>query len=273
MFAFKTFLNPKKQMHFKIYTVWHQRIFPELLADVPEDDKSSIVMFGVNESIPKEVNEDDCKRFNVVFEYQLPRYEMVWQAQGYCQTSCMIHVLLNPELHMGLDYIGFAQYDMKYSASTIQNIRDVVAANPGRQIIFHELTLPVVQALGYSTGWDQVLEHYNSFFGTRWTFPDIVKHPRCPELPVVHTFVIPTLMFIKMMEWMYAYLRSVRAGVYPTNISQAEFAERIHGLFLVLECISNPDTIMQPFLIEHKWPYYHDQVPFDGYKCITAANE
>jgi hypothetical protein len=253
-------------MRVRIFTVWHQRVFPELLADVPEEDRDAVVLYGVNENIAKDPVDVPMR---VIYEYKLLHYEPVWQAQGYCQTSCMIHALLNG-FYNDVDYIGFAQYDMKWSAKTVRHIKDTVSANQDKQYIFHELTLPVAQALGYSRGWDHVLEHYNSYFGTKWTFPQILARADLPKLPVVHTFVIPTVMFIKMMEWIYAYLRLVQRTVYPSNISQAEFAERIHGLFLVLECLANRDVVMTPFQIEHKWPYYHDQVPFEGYKCLAA---
>lgn len=257
-------------MKLMIYSVWHQRLFREMMRDVPEDQRHQITVYGVNEKIEKEFpdfEDPDFRGYKIMLEYQLPIYEPIWQRKVYCQTSCLMHLFTNRiPLSESMDYIGWCQYDMKIDKDTLTHVHETVAAQPGKQLIFHEMTLSIPEALGGQTGWHHVLSHYNTFFNKQWTWDSIMAHPRIPlKLPLVHTFIIPVSMFQKMMSWMSTYLRLIEETGYPSNISQAEFGERLHGLFLALE-LEDDNTIMLPCKIRHIWPDLHNQVPWENYK-------
>ena len=267
-------------MKLTIFNVFHQKLFPELLRFVPEADRGDVVQYGVNETIPKELpatdgSNPDFAGFPIVLEYKLPKYFPWLQERGYCQTSGMYHVYKN-EMAAGLDYIGWSQYDMQYRWDTLSNISETVAAGSGSASvpIFYELAQPMSQALSFGNGngktdWASVINSYNAYFGTSWTLPEILAHPRVSTFcPLVHTFAIPREMFQRMMGWMCDYLDGIQApGAYPSNISQAEFAERIHGLFLGLELARNDVTVTTVKMrLQHQWPSYHNQCPFAGYK-------
>jgi hypothetical protein len=262
-----------------LYNVWHHRLYDELLSDLSEEDKQAIVCFGVNEAYPKLYN--SAFNYNIMYEFDLPFYESIWQQHGYCQTSCMFHVYHNRE-HLKAQtpdnyssptgYIGFMQYDMKVDKDAFTYWKEKIAAAPKTRLIFHELTIQTVHAFHRDNSLaTHALAHYNHFFGTNLTPREIVAHPKCRFLPVVHTFIIPIDMFEKMMRWMTAYMRlaeetAARTGKFPFTISQAEYFEIVHGLFLVLECMQE-DTRMEPIAkLRHVWPLYHDQTLFNNYK-------
>jgi hypothetical protein len=253
-------------MNLRIFTVWHNKLYDELYADVSESDLELFTMFGVNEDYEKKYTPN---RYNILFEYDLPIYNPNLQKHGYCQTTCMWHVWKN-KLYQCLDYIGFIQYDMKPSHNMIKDIRETVELY-NRPVIFHEQTEHALQSSRWAKGLVQpyegsALEHYNKFFNTSYTLQNVLHIP----IPIVHTFVIPTETFVKMMEWIDSYITYLENmyPCYPSDKSQSELLERCHGLFLAFEIAKNNMT-MQPLQIAHIWPLYHDKTKFVNYKTIV----
>lgn len=253
-----------------MFVVFHQKVFRELLRDLPVADRASVVLYGVNERIPKQLpdteGDPDFLGYKIVLEPTLRTYDPYWQP-AYCQTSAILTVH-SEKLHAGADYVSFAQYDMKMQANTISHMRDKIARHPRVRWVFYELSQPLGQALQIGhEAWDGVLAHYNSYFGTRWGWPEILRHPRVAAFcPLLHTFAIPAEMYERMIGWTRAYLHGIRESrAYPTRASQAEFSERLFAFFISLEMFSD-DVVAEKLQLEHVWPKYHDQVPFAGYK-------
>lgn len=258
-----------------LFVVFHQKVFRDLLRDLPVADRSSVVLYGVNEKIAKELpdteNDPDFVGYRLVLEPTLKTYDPYWQAASYCQTSC-IQIVHSEGLHLGADYVGMAQYDMQLRPDTISHIREKVARHPGVRWIFYELAQPLAQALQIGhEAWDGVLADYNAFFGTSWSWQHILRHPRVAAFcPLLHTFVMPCEMYDRMISWTRSYFSRIReTRAYPTRASQAEFSERVFGLFFALEMF-NADVVAEKMHLDHKWPMYHDQVPFAGYKERVA---
>jgi len=259
----------------KLYVVFHQKLFKELLRDLPVADRDSVVLWGVNEHIPKELpdieGDPDVVGYNLVLEHTLKTYDPYWQAAAYCQTSC-IFTVYQEKLHESTDYIGMAQYDMKMRPDTISHIREKTARHPDVKFIFYELFQPMHQALQIGhEAYDGVLADYNTFFGTTWTWKQILSHPRVSAFcPLLHTFVMPKEIYARMIGWSHAYFCRIReTGAYPTKASQAEYSERVFAVFLALEMF-NENVVAEKLHLDHIWPLYHDKVPFAGYKELVA---
>lgn len=259
----------------RIYSVWHNKLFNELYDGVSDDDLANIVMFGVNESYKKEY--DANRGFNIQYEWDLADYNPTLQQHGYCQTTAMYHIYKNG-LYRGLDYIGFIQFDMKVHANAMSFIRQAIseADASGKSIVFHELAIDMMQIASQLRGLvvpyeHSALQHYNEFFGTSFS-PEQVAYC-CLKVPMVHTFIIPVATFQKMMEWICTYvdwLESIHPQ-YVSDMSQSELLERCHGMFLVIECMQNPNLLMKDMssVIEHIWPLYHDKTDYKNYKTIV----
>ena len=261
----------------KLFVIFHQKLFRELLRDLPVTDRDSVVLWGVNERIAKELpdteNDPDFVGYRLVLEHKLPKYEPYWQRMAYCQTSC-IFAVYQEKLHETADYVGMGQYDMKMRADTISHIREKAERHPNIRWIFYELSQPLHQALQIGReAYDGVLADYNSFFGTTWTWATIMRHPRVSGFcPLLHTFVMPREIYARMVSWSYAYFSKLReSGSYPTNASQAEFSERVLGFFLALEMFDQ-NVVAEKLHLDHQWPHFHDQVPFAGYKELAVAD-
>ena len=261
----------------KLFIVFHERLFRELLRDLPVADRDSVVLWGVNERIAKELpdteNDPDFINYRITLEYTLPTYDPYFQKMGYCQTSAILGVHAEG-LHKSVDYVGFGQYDMQLRPDTISHIREKTERHPNVQWLFYELAQPLHQALQIGReAYDGVLADYNMFFGTALTWPVIMRHPRVSGFcPLLHTFVMPNEMYDRMIAWTRSYLFRIReTGAYPTNASQAELSERIFGLFIALEMF-NENVVAEKLHLDHRWPHFHDQVPFAGYKELAVAD-
>jgi hypothetical protein len=262
-------------MNLRIYNIWHNKLFPELYAGVSNDDMANVVMFGVNERYKKEVPPEGM-HWNIQYEYDLAEYNPKLQQHGYCQSTAMYHIYKNG-LHKGLDYIGFVQYDMKIAPTALDCIKNAVshAECKGLTCIFHELTIPIINEMcNEQNGLQSALEHYNAHFGTSYTAKDIALSGI--NMPVVHTFIIPVAMFEKMMGWICSYIEWLES-IFPKNVSnasQAEFLERCHGLFLVIEYMQDATNVMVDLRpeIEHIWPLYHDKTEYDNYKTLIRSD-
>lgn len=262
----------------RLYNVFHHRIFDELAAAVPTDERANLVFFGVNEQYDKEYNRD--AGHVVQLEWTLPHYRPELQQTGYCQTTCMYHVYQN-DLHADLDYIGFLQYDQRIPADLFARIRQRAAAETAPSVIFYSLGLTMKQTLRHCRGLadrfaeaPSALEHYNAFFGTAFTAAAFTD---ATPLPYVHTFVIPREMFERMMAWISAYLDDVLTppgAVWPSNMSHPEFLERCHGMFLALEKIRRPrEVAMVSIAIPHEQTYRSRVDTFGYWTKYTAPKE
>ena len=236
-------------MKIKIFNIFHEKVFDELIEIIPPEQRDIVVMYGVNENIKKQSPGD-------LLEYNLPIYEPKWQAQGYCQTSCLWHVYKN-KLHKDLDYIGFCQYDMKFEKDTI----DILLKEMNENTIFYSYMFKGGQAFGGHVNWDLIFEEYSKFHGK-----DVKKEfLQNVEVPLLHTFVIPAEMFERMMDWVSHYMDNGLVHNYPGPMSQSELSERIFSLFLGVE-YATKNLVYKELHMPHMWPMYHNKVPFANYK-------
>ena len=88
-------------MNYRIYSVFHHKLFNELYTGMTDKYKNKLIMFGVNEKYEKIY--DITKNYNIQYEYQLTNYRKDLQEKSYCQTSAMYHIYVN-NLHSDLDY-------------------------------------------------------------------------------------------------------------------------------------------------------------------------
>lgn len=252
---------------FRIYNVWHERIFDELLEPIPASDRRDLVMYAVNDKIPKSYASSVVPPENVVREWELPLFEPRWQEKMYCQTTCMYHVFLNG-LHRDLDYVGFCQYDMRFDAATFAHIRATLREGGGPRVFCSDTQTVQRGLLDFSPqGTAHMVDHYARFHGVG---PDVALISAGRLIPILHTFVIPRDMFERMMRWVSAYMHDLERAGLDTRRSggwfynQASFAERMHALFIGVEC-ERAGIEMVPLRLAHVWPLYHNQVPFESH--------
>jgi hypothetical protein len=248
----------------KLYSIWHNKLFDECYNELDDETLQSIVMYGVNDKYEKIYNTE--KGYNIQFESNLPFYNRQLQDNYYCQTSCMYHVYMN-KLYTNTSYIGFIQYDMVLHKNIIQDIQDKIQTN--KEIYFYSLLCNKLHkqhlCLPYK---HSILEKYNQFFNTEHTYQSIVNSNKSEHYIILHTFVIPTSTFVKMMGW-YC---SMHDWLHENNVkhmycsSPAEVTEDIFGLFLLLQMIEDDNIRLEPLQLTHEWPRLLNSNTHNGYK-------
>ena len=115
---------------------------------------------------------------------------------------------------------------------------------------------------------NSILEKYNKFFKTNHTYESIKENEKYKMFICLHTFLMPTKTFIKMMTW-YSSIRDWLHRNYITGIyneSMSETTEEIFGLFLLLQIIENDSIHMESLKLNHEWPKLHNATDFINYK-------
>lgn len=235
-----------------VFTVFHRCLYEELYEQL-SDSEPSLVFFAVNEEIEKDIPAKFQER--VIEECKLPVYDPRYQALMYNEASALFHVFMNHTYSASLDYIGFAQYDMKFPKDFFTNIRDTVA-NTDHPCIFTILLMDAHSCtMLQNQAWDNgtTLDSYNKHFGTSFTMNDVYKN--C--IPMNNTFVVPKWMYEKMMGWMKDFFdqpERIKTFVSKHYGNPGHFFESMTALFLNLEVLQG--ARFYDSKLQHIWPLY-----------------
>jgi GR25 family glycosyltransferase involved in LPS biosynthesis len=251
-----------------IYNIWHNKLFDNCYKDLDDYSLSKITMYDVNPVYEKKYNTE--KNYKIIKEYELEVYDNLLQSTNYCQTSCLYHIYLNGQIHKSYnEYIGFIQYDMELESDFIYDIEGKIN-NSKNDVFFysliandkldrHNICYPYENS---------ILEKYNTYFNTNHTYETIKNHKMSKIFICLHTFVIPTRTYLKMMEWFCSIFDWLHIN-YINNIykeSMSEVSEEIFGLFLLLQIIENDNIQLEELKLRHNWPNLHNETLFNNYK-------
>ena len=256
----------------KVFNVWHNKLFDHCYEKLDSYSLSKLIMFSVNPKYQKIYNAE--KNYNMTKEYELSHYNPLFQDTNYCQTSCLYHVFKN-EMYLNQDYVGFIQYDMELDKDFIYDMEEKIK-NKTNEIYFYSLNVEnkVDVPLVCSPYENSVLKKYNQYFKTNHTYESIKSHKNAGNFICLHTFVIPTKTFIKMMTWFCSLTDWLHTnyinGVYCESIS--EVTEEIFGLFLLLQMIENDYIQIEQMKLTHNWPSLHNETEWDNYKTRIPDN-
>jgi hypothetical protein len=173
----------------------------------------------------------------------------------------------NPELIAGTDYICLMQYDMKIASDVFDFFKYQIsqANNDGREIILFHNSINIYDAIGNELMlMTHALPHYNRYFNTSIHVRQLLDNPKCQYVPVVHTYLLPTEMFRRMMSWCCEYMQLLeqqydQTSSFVSKLTPAEYMERVHGMFLAIECLRPNVSMGHIEKINHIWPLYHNQ--------------
>ena len=249
-----------------VFNIWHNKLFDNCYEKLDDYSLSKIKMFDVNPNYQKIYNKD--KGYNIVKEYELKSYNSLFQLTNYCQTSCLYHVFKN-QLYEHTDYIGFIQYDMKLEKEFITDIEEKINSSKN-DIFFYNLTekRKIHHKHMCNPYENSILEKYNKYFNTNHTYESIKENEKSNMFICLHTFVIPTKTFIKMMTW-YSYIKDWLHANYISGLyvqSMSETTEEIFGLFLLLQIIEDDSINMELLKLHHDWEKLHFSTEFINYK-------
>lgn len=211
-----------ENVHF--FVVFHEKIFDDCYEDISQEvlDKH-FTFISVNESIKKVYTPN---KYNVVNEWELPVYVDEFQKKAYKENSAIYHVMAN-NMHANYKYIGFFQYDMKFTKSTLDTITKHTNSD--------EPTCLYLGAENFKTCAScvepQVMIHITSKY-------DSFSFSEDKIYPLWNTYVIPIHTFENVMKWvvtLYSDLSKVLtlkhfghvAGIYERVMAFAIGEERL----------------------------------------------
>jgi hypothetical protein len=255
-YPLEKYIFQEKSIH--IYSVFHSYFYDELYTNIEnEEENKMITLYGVNQ------RQKNTTKLNMIYESDLPIYNPNFQKMKYNEGSALYHLYKNG-LYKKYDYIGLCQYDMKFFANTINDIKNVIQ-NTSTNCIFNIGYFPDIKVTGFRGGQGLIinkiqnlpsgLESYNKYFNTNYTFENVIQN----LLIKCNTFVIPSKMFENMMEWMEQYfiedliLNKSNSDCY----NPGHIVEALVGMFLSLEVLKGAKYY--PFNIEHIWPLYKNK--------------
>lgn len=243
-------------MNLRLFVVFHRRLFDDMYVGL-RDYRSHVTFFAVRPTARRPGrNLGGCQ---VLYEHELPHYNPRLQLQNFRETSALYHVYANG-LHEGLDYVGFAQYDMAFGDEAFRIVEDSLRGGQQAESIFYAWSLPtshpeVFDRIG-SPIYEAMVESYNRHFGTHYSLADLSTGTATnPRLILLSTFVISARLFAKVMAWASEFIAELprlhdgRRGL-P---GFADVLERAYGLALAIEVMEGRATAVQ-LPIAHVWP-------------------
>lgn len=228
---------------FHIFIVFHENLYDEYYENISKDilDKH-FTFIAVNESIQKNYTPN---KYNIVNEWELPKYIDQFQKKGYNENSAIFHVIAN-NMHKKYNYIGFFQYDMKFNNSVIDIIKDNIKNEP---------TCLYLEARNYdfcaNETWNEppvmayLTSHYQWFYKKQFSFSDRDIYP------LFNSYIIPTKTYENVMKWVDNFYTRIASIVHQNHFGH------IGGLFerIMAFAIGEENLKMVKLDIKHDHKY------------------
>jgi hypothetical protein len=232
---------------FQIAIIGHERFYKETVAGITEEDLKKYVRFVcVNENLPKNIPESFPKEC-IVNEWEFPDYEEFYQKNNYYQNSVFFNTM-NVIETLGLEQIGFFQYDMIMSPAIFDTIKSTNEADKEAAIGFYPYPIEQLFEIVNPGAWQFIIQQYSNFFQVSVDTDQLEEM----KLALFHTFVIPKKNFCRMMHLTKKVLPTVLTFLSSSGTRHiAGTLERLFALFLNMEIVTGnmKDFIWVPNLI------------------------
>ena len=220
-------------MSFKLAIVGHQKFYAKTVEGISEDDLKKYVKFVcVNEDLPKDIPAEYPKEC-IINEWDIPEYESFYQKNNFYQNSVFFN-LMNVIDTLGLDQIGFAQYDMVFTPEIFDQIKEK-CQDPKAAVGFYPYPVEPLFEILQPGVWQFIIQKYSNFFDIS---VDDVDKLDTMKLALFHTFVIPVENYKRMMCFSKDILKNVTAFLGNNTRHMAGTLERVFALFLNLEILT-----------------------------------
>ena len=173
-------------MSLTIFCVFHKTL-PKI------EDKRNLVFYGVNEKI-------EPSDLNVIYEYELKKYNPFFQECGYAETSALIHCGLNDLCDT--EYIGFCHYSKLFNQHIFPPLHPNICIcvyrcnhNFDETSYFHCVMK------------DYFVTQYNLFFGDKIKLEDF----SFVGAPLMNMFIIHNTIYKKC----FPFWQKIAKGMFP----------------------------------------------------------
>ena len=177
-------------MSLKINIVFHKTLYLEAYSSLPFSFVKDYLRFiAVNDDIKKDIPVE--LEPLIFYENQFELYKPQLQKEHYKENSILIHYYLNPSEFESADFIGFFQYDMRFSElffKHIDIIQDLMKKNRNQIFILNPqnslIHLSNILAL---SDWQKIINIYNFIYETDHEINDIIKD----DIPIWNSYILP----------------------------------------------------------------------------------
>ena len=114
--------------NFKIFLVVYDQLHREIMKDLTEEEKKSLVCYSVQPSVLKMIT----TKIPIINEWQLPRYDQRYQTLKYYEYGTFPHLLNNDYLIKDLTHVGIMHYDVAFPKDSINDIYKSFEENPNK---------------------------------------------------------------------------------------------------------------------------------------------
>jgi len=228
---------------FHIFVVFHEKLYDECYENISKDilDKH-FTFIAVNESIQKKYTPN---KYNIVNEWELPKYIDQFQKKGYNENSAIFHVMAN-NIHKNYNYIGFFQYDMKFNKSVIDTIKDNIKNEPTCLYLeAHNYDFCAIETWKEPPVMAYLTSHYQWFYKKQFSFSDRDIYP------LFNSYIIPTKTYENVMKWVDNFYTRIASIVHQNHFGH------IAGLFerIMAFAIGEENLKMVKLDIKHDHTY------------------
>ena len=178
---------------FQLFVVFHKKIYDECYEAIPQDILDKYFTFvAVNPDIPKTYTKN---KYKIINEWELPEYNSQFQEKGYNENSAIYHLKANG-LHEQYKYVGFFQYDMKFTMNAIETIIEHMDEQPTCFYMeAYNFRFCCVETWNESHVMREFMRSYQSFFGKNMSMSDEAIYP------LFNTYVIPVETYERVLSF------------------------------------------------------------------------
>ena len=190
-------------MSLEIFVVFHKNIYDENYEELTQTERDCLTFVAVNEILPKEY---DSSKYRVIEEWTLPQYHPELQQRlRFNENSVLRHVFENNLAKT--DYIGFAQYDMKFPKGSIQEILDKITPappterQPKEEHYFFAETMNYERTFYYTLNNALYIKNILIMEHLRGAYEQFRqrKSDRNLNFPILNTYILPTERYKQIM--------------------------------------------------------------------------
>jgi hypothetical protein len=253
----------------KIFVVFHKTLDDSVFGCFLDNEIDQwFVKYGVNEKYEKsllttdkikkdiKIAADDFyvpeeRSSNVILEYELQTYLPELQSRGFMETSCYVHILKN-DLIGDATHVGVTQYDMRWTEASVSIVRSLNNPSNKEDKLAYAMSIgPFVMPDGSpnpamvvsKVNWKFLLDHYNEFFESSWSWDAVVDKP----LTLFQTYILPKRDFIELSAWLLSLCKALfptfNAPPYETHWGVlGGLTERAESIFFAIRMHENKIT-------------------------------
>ena len=178
-------------MSLKINIVFHKTLYSDAYSSLPFSFvKDHFRFIAVNDDIKKDIPTE--LEPLIFYENQFELYKSQLQKEHYKENSLLIHYYLNPSEFESADFIGFFQYDMRFSELFAQHIdimKDLMKKNRNQIFVLNsQNSLIHLTNILAPSDWQKIINIYNFVYETNHEINDIMKD----DIPLWNSYILPS---------------------------------------------------------------------------------